>query len=347
MNKIRDFIRDNQYTSILVGLLIAVLALFSALKGSAFWQVNLWKGMTMQFPEYACVALGLMFVFISGHHDMSQVLLGNFGSILAVQYMAAHVAEGMSNGQVGGIIFTGIGIALLIAVVGALINFALVSYLNVPPVMATIAMQMVWKGFSTALTKGYAVQGVPSLYTTIGHTYIGGWLAVPVVIFLVLLVISIFLLKYTTFGEKLYMIGTNKKAAKFSGINVHNMLAATYLLSAIFATIGVLIMVSTMGSAKADYGISYTTRAILILVLAGCTPNGGEGKIGNILLSIVTVQIIATGINLFPNLNTYYSSLIWGGMLIVVLIMSTQVGTGKKPKKVKAKKAPEASQKTA
>ena len=341
MTKIKDFVRNNQYTSILVGLLIAVLALFSALKGPAFWRLDLWKGMTMQFPEYACVALGLMFVFISGHHDMSQVLLGNFGAILAVQYMAAHVTEGMSNGQVGGIIFVGIGIALAIAVVGALINFVLVSFLNVPPVMATIAMQMVWKGLSTALTKGYAVKGVPALYTTVGHTYIGGILAVPVVIFLVLLAISIFLLKYTTFGEKLYMIGTNKKAAKFSGINVHGMLAATYLLSALYATIGILIMVSTMGSAKADYGISYTTRAILILVLAGCIPDGGQGKISNILLSIVTVQIIATGINLFGNLNTYYSSLIWGGMLVLVLILSTRMG-GRAPKKVKkVKKAPQ------
>ena len=341
MNKIKNFVQNNQYTSILVALLIAVLALFSALKGSAFWQVDLWKGMTMQFPEYACVALGLMFVFISGHHDMSQVLLGNFGAILAVRYMAAHVTEGMSNGQVSGIIFAAIGIALLVAVVGALINFVLVSYLNVPPVMATIAMQMVWKGLSTALTQGYAVKGVPALYTTVGHTYIGGFLAVPVVIFLVLLAVAIFLLKYTTFGEKLYMIGTNKKAAKFSGINVHGMLAATYLLSAIFATIGVLIMVSTMGSAKADYGISYTTRAILILVLAGCIPDGGQGKISNILLSIVTVQIIATGINLFGNLNTYYSSLIWGGMLIIVLIMSTQVGSGAPKKAKKVKKAPQ------
>ena len=341
MSKIRDFVRNNQYTTILVGLLIAVLVLFTGLKGSAFWQVELWKGMTMQFPEYACVALGLMFVFISGHHDMSQVLLGNFGAVLAVQYMANNVAEGMTNGQVGGIIFAGIGIALLIAVVGALINFVLVSYMNVPPVMATIAMQMVWKGLATALTKGYAVKGVPALYTTIGHTYIGGWLAVPVVIFLVLLVVSIFLLKFTTFGERLYMIGTNKKAAKFSSINVHGMLATTYLLSAIFATIGVLIMVSTMGSAKADYGISYTTRAILILVLAGCTPDGGRGKISNILLSIVTVQIIATGINLFGNLNTYYSSLIWGGMLVVVLIISTQVGSGTSKRIKKAKKAPQ------
>ena len=334
MEKIKTFVRENQYTSILIGLLVTVLALFSALKGGSFWRPQLWMGMTMQFPEYACVALGLMFVFISGHHDMSQVLLGNFASIIAVNYMIANVTEEMGRGQVGGVIMVAILIAMGIAVVGGIINFLLVSYLNIPPVMATIAMQMMWKGFSTVLTKGYSLQGLPSLYAEIGHTYIAGFLAVPVIIFLVLLAISIFLLKYTAFGEKLYMIGTNKKAAKFSGINVHGMLAATYILSAVFATIGVLIMVSTMNSAKADYGTSYTTRAILILVLAGCTPDGGRGKISNILLSIVSVQIIATGVNLFGNLNTYYSSLIWGGMLIVVLIMSTRLGSGA-PKKVK------------
>ena len=342
--KLKEFVNKNRYTTILICLLVAVLVFFTVMKGERFWLGSLWKGMLMQFPEYGCMTLGLMFVFICGKHDMSAVLLGNFASIIAVKFMAANVTEGMPNSQVGGIIMVAILIAIAIAVIGGIINALLVSRLNIPPVMATIAMQMVWKGFATALTKGYAVQGVPALYTKIGHTYIGGWLAVPVVIFLVLLVVSIYLLKFTTFGEKLYMIGTNKKAAKFSSINVHGMLATTYLLSAIFATVGILIMVSTMGSAKADYGISYTTRAILILVLAGCTPNGGEGKIGNILLSIVTVQIIATGINLFGNLNTYYSNLIWGGMLVIVLIISTQVGSGapKKVKKVKkVKKAPQ------
>ena len=68
---------------------------------------------------------------------------------------------------------------------------------------------------------------------------------------------------------------------------------------------------------------------------------GGEGKITNILLSIVTVKIIATGINMFPEMNTYYSNLIWGGMLVVVLIISTQVGSGAPKRVKKIKKAPQ------
>ena len=335
--KLKEFARNNRYTTMLIGLWALVLIFFTLTKGKLFWQGTLWQGMMFQFPEYGCMTLGLMFAFISGHMDMSFVMLGNFSSIIAVKYMIANVAEGMTNAQVGGVILTAIGIALAIAVVGGIINSLLVSRLNIPPVMATIAMQLVWQGFSTALTKGYALPGLPSLYTEIGHKALFGFLPVPLLIFIVLFLIAAFLLKYTVFGEKLYMLGTNKKAAQFSAINVHNMLMTSYILSAVFSCIGTLIMVSTMGSAKADYGISYTMRCILILVLAGVLPDGGMGKIRDVLLAILTIQCIATGVNLFPSMNTYYGSLIWGGLLIIVLIASTKM-PGNGPKKLKAPK---------
>ena len=338
--KLKEFTKNNRYTVMLIGLMAVVLAFFSITKGSLFWKGTLWQGMMMQFPEYGCMTLGLMFAFISGHMDMSFVMLGNFASVVAVNYMAANVAEGMANGQIGGIILVGCLIALGIAIIGGIINGILVSGLNIPPVMATISMQLVWQGCSTALTKGYAVKGLPALYTEIGHSTVLGFLPFPLMVFIILFIIAAFLLRCTSFGEKLYMLGTNKKAAKFSAINVHGMLLTTYILSAVYSCIGVLLMVSTMGSAKADYGTSYTMRCILILVLAGVLPDGGMGKILDVLLAIITIQFIATGVNLFPQLNTYYASLIWGGLLILVLILSTKM-TGNGVHVKKAKKAPQ------
>ena len=64
------------------------------------------------------------------------------------------------------------------------------------------------------------------------------------------------------------------------------------------------------------------------IILAGVLPNGGMGKIINVLITIITIQIIATGVNLFPELNTYYASLIWGGLLVIVLILSTKMVEG-------------------
>lgn len=337
--KLQKFASKNRYTVMLLALMAVVLAFFSITKGSMLWKGSVWGGMAMQFPEYGLMTLGLMFCFISGNMDMSYVLLGDFATIIAVQYMAANVTETMGNNQVGGIIMVAILIALAIAAFGGLINGLLVSRLNIPPVMATIATSLLWQGLSTALTKGYAVTGLPALYTEIGHMEVFGFIPFPLLVFVVVFIICAFVLKCTTYGEKLYMIGTNTKAAKFSAINTNAMIVTTYIICAVISCLGCLLMVSTMSSAKADYGSSYTMRCILILVLAGVLPDGGMGKIFDVLLSIITIQVIASGVNMFPSLNTYYASLIWGGLLIIVLIASTKMsGTGAKRKKVAPKK---------
>ena len=311
------------YTFMLLGLMAVVLLFFTLTRGAMLWKGDVWLGIAMQFPEYGVVTLGLMFCFICGKMDMSFMALGNFATIMAVRYMA-----GRADSPAGGVILVGILIALAIAACGGLINGLLVAYLDIPPVMATIAMQLVWTGLSVALTNGNTVKGLPALYTEIGHKYLFGFLPVPLLIFLVIFAISYFLLQHTVYGEKLYMVGTNIKAAEFSAINTKRMVIGTYILCDVICCIGCLIMISTLASAKADYGTSYVMRCILILVLAGVLPDGGMGRIWNVLIAIVTIQIIATGVNMFSNLNTYYASLIWGALLIVVLIMSIGAGSG-------------------
>ena len=324
----KNLLEKNSYTVMLLGLVSIVLLFFTVLKGGKLWHGDVWLGMAMQFPEYGVVTLGLMFCFICGKMDLSFMALGNFATIMAVRYMAANNAEGMSTSQVSGVILVGILIALGIAALGGLINGLLVSELDIPPVMATIAMQLVWTGLSVAITRGNTVKGLPALYTEIGHKYLFGFLPVPLLIFIIVFLISVFLLQHTVFGEKLYMIGTNIKASQFSAINTKRMVVCTYMLCDVICCIGCLIMISTMASAKADYGSSYVMRCILILVLAGVLPDGGMGKIWNVLISVVTIQIIATGVNMFPSLNTYYASLIWGALLLVVLILSTKMNGG-------------------
>ena len=329
-------VQRDSYTFMLLGLMAVVLLFFTVLKGSMLWKADVWTGIAMQFPEYGVVTLGLMFCFICGKMDMSFMALGDFATIMAVQYMAAH-----ADGPAGGVILVGILIALAIAAFGGLINGLLVSELDIPPVMATISMQLVWTGLSVALTSGNTVKGLPPLYTEIGHKYLLGFLPVPLLIFLVIFALCWFLLNHTVYGEKLYMVGTNIKAAQFSAINTKRMVVGTYILCDVIACVGCLLMVNTMASAKADYGTSYVMRCILILVLAGVLPDGGMGRIINVLIAIVVIQIIATGVNMFPSLNTYYSSLIWGALLLVVLVLSTRVGQGglKLPGSKKARKA--------
>lgn len=351
--KFKEFTRKNRYTVMLLALAAIVILFFTITKGNLLWRADAWSGMAFQFPEYGVMTVGLMLCFICGKMDMSFVMLGNFATIMMTYYIQSKLAAGYDadwnsvslivnnslpqdqwqvagTGTIVGVILVGMLIALAIAVIGGIINGTLVSVLNIPPVMATISMQLVWKGVSIGLTNGYALTGLPSIYSEIGHATVLGFLPVPMLIFIVIFAIAAFLVLKTTYGKKIYMIGTNEKAARYSAINTRRVVTVTYILCDVFATIGCMIMVSTLNSAKADNGTSYVMRCILILVLAGIMPDGGIGWIINALISIVTIQVIATGVNMFPKLNSYYGDLIWGGMLLIVLIANTYLLGGKR-----------------
>lgn len=326
------------YSYLLLGFLAIVLIAFTIAKPGTFWSASLWMSMTQQFPEYGVFVLGVMFCFISGNIDVSFVALADLAAILASRYMIWAEKTGFAGLSTGTNVMIGILIALLIGIVGGYINGNLVSRLGIPAIMATLANQMVFRGLAIALTRGNAVTGIPGLFSDISHINIFGIIPLPLLVFVLLFLVSGFLLKYTTFGKKLYMLGSNRKATEFSAINTKGMINATFVLSGIFAAVGGLLMIVTMNSAKADYGSSYIMRSILILVLAGVLPDGGMGKIVNVLIAIVTIQIVSTGVNMFPQLNTYYSSLISAMLLLVVLMATTKLLAERKSKKQHAVK---------
>lgn len=313
------------YSFLLLGLLAMILIAFTIAKPDTLWSLSVWKSMAMQFPEYGVFALGVMFCFISGNIDVSFVALGDLAAIIGCMYMIKASDAGTFGGNPGMIVLVGIVIAIAVGIVGGFINGNLISRLGIPSILATLANQMVFRGLAIALTRGDAVTGIPLIYSEVGHTNVFGFIPMPLLIFIIVFLISAFLLKYTTYGKKLYMIGSNPKAARFSAINTTRMINATFIISGVMAAIGALLMVSTMNSAKADYGSSYLMRSILILVLAGVLPDGGMGKIINVLISIVIIQIIASSVNMFPQLNTYYSSLISAVMLLTMLMVTTRL----------------------
>ncbi len=337
--KAKTFFRENPYTGILLVFMAAVLLIFTVTKGGTFWQLGTWNGIVMQFPEFGVMVVGTMFCFLIGCIDMSFVMLGNFATIMGVTFILNNVKDGMTDGQIIGVFAGAFFIVIAIGAVGGIINGLLVSKLGIPPVIATISMQMVWLGLSTGITNGETLSLNPvPLYAEIGHSTLFGFLPYPLFIFIIIFVIAYLVVHFTTYGKKLYMCGTNIKAAKFSAINTDRMIIVTFVIADIICCIGSMLMVSTLNSAKADSGESYVMKIILILVLAGILPDGGIGKMFNLIFSILIIQIITSGVNMFSELNTYHGSFIYGTLLVVVLILSTFLGKDrarrvKKPKK--------------
>ena len=129
-----------------------------------------------------------------------------------------------------------------------------------------------------------------------------------------------FIMRKTSLGVSIYLIGSNEKSARYSGLNNGRILWKIYTLSGLYSSLAGLIMLVTLNSAKADYGSSYQLLTILICVLGGVNPTGGKGTVGGVVLAVITMQLIASGMNMFSNLSIFYRNLVWGIVLLGIMV---------------------------
>ena len=331
MNKLLAIYRKDRHISRLILMIIAWMAFMAITRFDKFYTVINFTTMAGQFPEFGIMALGGMLCMITGGIDLSSVGVANVTSILVGMLMKTQMNE---EGNVSAVMILGaFVIAICIGAVVGGINGILISKIKIPPILATLGMNQLVTGVSMVVTGGNAVSDLPKNFAgAINQKLIKilpgkrgimqGVLPVQLIFFVVIALIVWFLLARTSYGKKIYMIGTNENVARFSGVKVDEMLIKTYAISGICAAIGGMIMLANYNSARADYGSVYTLQCILIVVLGGVDPKGGRGKISGVLLAIILLRLLETGINRFPQISSYYITLIYGAVLLLVMVLN-------------------------
>lgn len=311
--------RDKIFYQLLI-IVIAVFLIISVMRPDRFLSSANFLSLMAQFPQYGLMTFGVMLAMLLGGIDMSVVGIANLSAIAAAKVMTAMITEETSDTQVAGYILLGIVAALIVGAIAGWVNGAIISFFKVPAMLATIGTAQVFQGISVVITKGKSISGLPKAYSRIGNTDILKILPVPLLVFIICTLLLIFVLNRTTFGKQLYMIGTNDKSALYSGLKVKTYIQKSFILGGALAAVAGLIMMSRTNSAKADYGDSYTLQCVMIAILGGVDPAGGSGKTGSVVLAILIVQLISSAINMFPGVNNYMKTLIWGCALIGVML---------------------------
>lgn len=315
---VKSLVKNNIHLWRLIGIMIVWMIFMAMTVFGKFYSFNNFKTMASQFPEYGLMALGVMLCMMSGGIDLSCVGVANLTSIFAASLMISMVGE---NGALPVAMYPVIFLfAIAIGAVCGAVNGFLVSKVRIPPILATLGMNELLTGISTAFTSGNAVSSFPKEMTTLISSDLGGVLPVRLIFFIVIFVIIWFMLTHTTYGTKLRLLGTSEKVASYSGLNTDMILIRTYITSGICAALGGMMMLATYASARADYGSQYTLQTVLIVVLGGISPNGGKGKISGVLAAIILLKMLEAGINRFPSVSSYYISLIWGSVLILAMM---------------------------
>jgi len=273
--------------------------------------------MAVQLPEFGLLSLAMLPAMLSGGIDLSVVATANLASIVAALLMTTPGAPA----------WAALPAALLVGVVAGLANGGLIAFCRLPAILATLATMQLLGGAAIVLTHGHVVTGLPDWLSDLGDSTIFGVVPVPLLVFAGAALLVAYVLQATRFGVELRLLGTNPLAARYAGLSTRRLIVRTYLLAGVLSTVAGLVVLSRVNSANADYGGSYLLFVILINILAGVDPNGGFGSVGGIVLAVLTLQLLQSGLQ-FLSLNTFARDLLFGGLLILVMVMKAALGAG-------------------
>jgi len=268
-----------------------------------------------QMPELGIFALAMMMIILTGGINLSLTYVATASGIVMAMTLSALYGAGMA-GPLAFLISLLAGLAMSIGC--GLLNGFLVAQMHVSPILATLGTGILFEGISLYLTKGHAVSGFPEFVESIGNGKIGGVVPYSLIIFVVIAIVAWLMLERMPYGRKLHMAGSNATALVYSGANVKKQLFQVYVISAVFCFIASIIMMSRFNSMKVDYGSTYMMQSILASVMGGTAITGGYGKVGGVVLAVVTLQFLSSGLNIF-GLNRFLVDVVMGSLLIGVL----------------------------
>lgn len=301
---------------------------------SMYFSETTLQTMALQIPEVGILAIGVMLPMITGGIDLSMVGKANLAGIVAASFITSTVTEATPAGTQALISIAAILLALVVGAVAGFINGLIISKFNTPAIIVTLGSNYVFMGLAVVITQGKSIVGLTSVFNSLGQGFL--FKVIPVQ-FLILIIVALaiwYLISRTPYGMKLYMTGSNPIAAEFSGVNMKKLLCTTYTISGVLAAISGCILFGRSNQANADYGTTYTLQAIMIAVLGGTAPSGGEGNVLGVLFAMMTMQFLATGMNFFQVTNvTYLKDIVWGAVLVIVMTINF-VSAIRKEKKV-------------
>ena len=307
--------KDPTLSILVIALLLIILSLFVFFPGRVL-TLNNFESMAFQLPELGILSLAIMITMLSGGINLSIIATANMAGIVSAFIMTRMITESMTGSPIP-IILLAILAGWLVSLLIGIFNGVLIAYIGVSPILATLGTMTLVGGISILVTKGYVVSGFPEEYQYLGNGIFLG-IPIPFLIFLALAIFVSILLRRTPFGIANYLIGSNEKATRFSGINVNRTLVITYALSGLLCGIASTIMISRFNSAKAGYASSYLLITILISVLGGVDPYGGFGKISGLVLALFILQLVSSTFN-FLGLSSHLTIAIWGLLLLITI----------------------------
>jgi ribose transport system permease protein len=297
---------------------LLILVGFFSIAAPSFATLGNLENILQQVSITGIIAVGLTFVILTAEIDLSVGAIANATAIVLTYFTMQPDYVNIANLPVPG--WLAILLALAACFALGLVTAFGVTRIGIPSFIMTLAMMQIGAGISAVLVRGQIAYTVPPLVLTLGSKSIFGipWIVVCAAL---LLALAHFVLGYTRFGRYVYMVGGNREAAEYSGVNVRFIIGAVMTISAVCSGLAGMIGVAYFGSAQQNEFDTFLLDAIAAVVVGGTSLFGGRGGIGNTIVGLFVLGVLNNGLD-YVKIDSFLKILIRGLILLVALVIN-------------------------
>ncbi|PRY39641.1 ABC transporter permease [Umezawaea tangerina] len=302
--------RDSLLTKVLVRqettlvLVMIAIGVFATARSALFLSESNLTSILRSSVIYFVMACGAALLVIGGGLDFSAGAVFTLGALSTCKLLVEGVPWPLAVPA---------GLAVCCAV-GA-VNFAVVTYLHVPPIIATLGTFYMLTGIDNLVTDGADVLPLPAGFQRVAQGSVLG-VSNDVLIAVAVGVLFWFLLERTRFGVNVRALGGNRQAAVGNGLRVFRLDLALYVIAAATAALAGVVYSAQVGAGQVTAGGTSTTlNAVTAVLIGGVSLMGGMGSVqgvavGAVLLSLIDNALVLTGI------PPQYNSIVIGAILV-------------------------------
>ena len=321
-----------QRIALLAVLIVVVIVWFFALDAGGYltasYDFDYMSSSLITAVPLAMLGLAELLVILSGRGGIDL----SVGAIVSL----AGMVFGFAYGEWGWPLWAAV---LLTAAFGALcgaLNGFLVAYVGFPALIATLATFYSFKSLAIVINNQSpistpSIQNLFSITRSVELPVFGQYVPdVPLDLFTFLLptvLVVWLLLARTTYGRRLYAVGTNDVAGRWAGIPVRGTRFKAYVYAGLISGLVAVVTVAQFASARPDAGVSgngMALPAITIAVLGGVAITGGIGRVAGVVLATLLIVWLNAGILLafVGNEGSQYQLLALGAVLIFAALLN-------------------------
>jgi len=284
-------------------ILVILMVIFSIINPDFRKPANL-SNILQQCTPIGIAAVGMTFAIISGAFDLS---VGSTMALTACVMVSLISAVGFLPAFL---------IALALGFCLGMVNGLIVTKISVPPFIATLGTLWVYRALAYIYTQNKPMQSTFPSFTGWGESF---WYVPKLFIVMILCyLVAYFLLYHTPFGRYVFAVGSNRRAAILSGINVPKVSLFVFGLVGFFGAIAGGALSVRLWSAKADTALGYELMVIATVVLGGTSLKGGSGTLAGSFGAAILFTVIYNAMDMFQ-VQSYWQKIALGGILLLAL----------------------------